>query len=164
MPEDYAIELTTSETDFADCSAMMAAQDPWVKLGFSEAVCLLAFPGDHRQVWVLRKAEKIRGFIIVQHKGSFRGYIQTLCVHPDFHNTGSGSALLAFAEKQIATYSPNVFICVSSFNEKAHALYLRKGYSEVGILKDFIKTGFDEILMRKTSGPNLHYKPPQSSL
>ena len=162
MPDNYPIELTSSKTDFAVCAAMMATQDPWVTLGFSDVDCLLAFPGDHRQVWIWINEEHIRGFIIVQHTGSFRGYIQTLCVHPAYQNSGAGSALLAFAEKQIADYSPNVFICVSSFNQKAHALYLRKGYQEVGVLKDFIKTGFDEILMRKTSGPNFHYQPPQS--
>ena len=162
MPEKYPIELTTDETDFNTCAAMMAAQDPWLKLGFTETECRLSFPGDHRQVFVWRLAGEIQGFIIIQPKGSFRGYIQILCVHPEYHNAGIGSALLDFAEKEIAAYSPNIFICVSAFNTKAHALYLRKGFQEVGVLKDFINPGYDELLLLKSRGPLYRYQPPQS--
>lgn len=162
MPEKYPIELTSDESDFTICAAMMAAQDPWLKLGFTETDCRQSFPGDHRQVFVWRLAGEILGFIVIQPKGSFHGYIQILCVHPEYHDAGIGSALLEFAEKQIAAYSPNMFICVSAFNKRAHALYLRKGFEEVGVLKDFIIPGYDEILLRKTSGPLYQYKPPQS--
>ena len=48
---------------------------------------------------------------------------------------------------------PNVFLFVASFHPRAKQLYLRLGYQEVGILKDYLSEGLDEILLRKTIGP-----------
>ena len=61
------------------------------------------------------------------------------------------------AEEIIFSYSPNVFLCVSSFNKKAKRFYERLGYKRVGILKDFLIKGADEYLLRKTKGPRIGY-------
>ena len=55
----------------------------------------------------------------------------------------------------------NVFICVSSFNPRARNLYESVGYEVVGELKDYIVAGHSEILLRKTIGPLVGFKPPQ---
>jgi ribosomal protein S18 acetylase RimI-like enzyme len=60
---------------------------------------------------------------------------------------------MAFAERRILAETPNVFICVSSFNDGARRLYERLGYEVVGELKDYIVAGHSEILLRKTIGP-----------
>ena len=51
------------------------------------------------------------------------------------------------------SYTPNVFICASSFNPAAQRLYERLGYTVVGELTDYIARGHSEILLRKTTGP-----------
>jgi ribosomal protein S18 acetylase RimI-like enzyme len=61
--------------------------------------------------------------------------------------------LLEFAEQRILKESPNVFMCVSSFNHGARRLYERQGYKVVGELTDYIVEGYSEILLRKTRGP-----------
>jgi len=71
---------------------------------------------------------------------------------------GYGTRILQFCEDRILKYSPNIFICVSEFNQGALDLYTRCGFEKVGELKDFIKTGFTEILLRKTVGPTFGYK------
>ena len=55
--------------------------------------------------------------------------------------------------------SPNVFISVSLFNKGARRLYRRLGYKRIGILKDLIRKGFDELLLRKTLGPLGGFRP-----
>ena len=60
---------------------------------------------------------------------------------------------MRFAEERIFTESPNVFLCVSSFNAEGERLYEREGYEMIGELKDYIVGGHSEILMRKTLGP-----------
>jgi ribosomal protein S18 acetylase RimI-like enzyme len=92
------------------------------------------------------------GFIILQIQGTFKGYIQTIAVARNARGKGIGSQLIAFAEERILKISPNVFICVSAFNHQAQKLYGRLGYKEVGVLNDFIVTGLDEILLRKSIG------------
>lgn len=60
---------------------------------------------------------------------------------------------MRFAEKRIFVETPNVFKCVSSFNQNAQAFCKKLGYVIVGELKDYIVSGHSEILLRKTIGP-----------
>ena len=85
--------------------------------------------------------------------GAFTGYVQTICVRPDERSRGLGTRLLTWAEARIFRESPNVFLCVSTFNPAARRLYERLGYSAVGTLDDYIVRGHGEVLMRKTRGP-----------
>jgi ribosomal protein S18 acetylase RimI-like enzyme len=102
--------------------------------------------------------EQIAGFTILNMHGGFIGYVQTLCVAPEWRNRGIGSKLMAFAEQRIFKETPNVFICVSSFNPKALKLYRRLGYEVVGELEDYIVAGHSEILLRKTISPLSEFK------
>ena len=85
--------------------------------------------------------------------GAFAGYIQSIAVVPKLRNQGIGKELLKYAEKRIFNEMPNVFICVSSFNQEVKKMYLKCGYEIVGELKDFIIKGQSEILLRKQICP-----------
>jgi len=86
------------------------------------------------------------------------GYIQTVCIFPEWRNSGIGTTLIAFAEERIFQDTPNAFMCVSSFNQNAQRLYERLGYRVVGELKDYIVPGHSEILLRKTIAPLTQFK------
>ena len=70
----------------------------------------------------------LAGFLILCMTGAFVGYIQTICIDPRCRGQGLGSRLVEFAEQRILRVSPNIFMCVSSFNEDARRLYERLGY------------------------------------
>jgi ribosomal protein S18 acetylase RimI-like enzyme len=95
----------------------------------------------------------ITGFLILRMDGAFSGYVQTVGIAPDWRNKGIGTRLVEFAEERIFSERPNVFMCVSSFNQDAMRLYERLGYTVIGEIKNFIVSGHSEILMRKTIGP-----------
>jgi ribosomal protein S18 acetylase RimI-like enzyme len=156
------IELTTKPGDFEFCARMMAATDPWLTLAMDYDQCLKAFDGTFKEVFVLKQDDKIMGFVIMQTQGSFKGYIQTLCISPESRGEGYGTMLLRFCENRILTYSPNIFICVSSFNKGAIHLYTKFGFELIGALKDFVKAGFTELLLRKTAGAIAGYQIPIS--
>ena len=99
------------------------------------------------------------GFIILYLHGPFRGYIQTVCLRPEWRGRGVGSALVQWAEARIFRESPNVFMCVSDFNGEALRLYQRLGYEVIGELKDFLVRGRAEILLRKSRGPWGDFRP-----
>ena len=82
--------------------------------------------------------------------GPLNGYINLLCVREDCRGRGLGAALIAWAEEKIFAQSPNAFICASSSG--ARRLYERLGYRLVGVLKDYVAAGHDEVLLRKTRG------------
>ena len=132
---------------------MMAASEPWLTLGrsFEKSLAIVRNPG--KEVWVVPGADGPRAFVILDLHGAFTGYVQTICVRPDERGRGLGARLLGWAEARIFRESPNVFLCVSTFNAGARRLYERLGYSVVGTLDDYIVRGHGEVLMRKTRGP-----------
>jgi ribosomal protein S18 acetylase RimI-like enzyme len=147
------IETLRNDDDARACAAMMCGSDPWLVLGRSFDDCLRVVTDVTCETYVARENETVRGLIIVNMRGAFVGYIRIVCVAADARGSGLGSQLVAFAEERIFRETPNVFLCVSSFNRRARALYERLGYEAVGELKDYIVRGASEILMRKTRGP-----------
>ncbi len=140
-------------------SEFMANSEPWatLKRTYEESVRMLNDP--MREVYVADVGGEVAGFTILQMKGAFVGYIQTVGVLPGWRDRGIGSRLIQFAEGRIFREAPNAFICVSSFNEGARRLYERLGYKVVGELTDYIVPGHAEILMRKTIAPLTEFNP-----
>ncbi len=136
----------------------MSETDPWITLGMDLNQCLEAFEGAGKEVYVIKESEDIAGFVILQIHGTFSGYIQTICISESYRGRGLGKMLLQFCEERVHRFSPNLFICVSSFNKGAMRLYLNFGFKLVGELNDFVKEGFTELLLRKTIGPRAGYK------
>jgi len=97
--------------------------------------------------------EEIVGFVVISMTGAFIGYVKSIYTAPEWRNRAIGRRLMSFVEDRIFREVPNVFICVSDFNEDAQRLYRRLGYEVIGELKDYLISGKSEILMRKTIAP-----------
>ncbi|MES2006002.1 MAG: N-acetyltransferase [Bacteroidota bacterium] len=153
-----SVEKTSHTEDLQWCARLMAANEPWITLkrDYENGITLLQDPLSEVFLFT-QKGERI-GFIMLKLKGAFTGYIQTVVFSEAVRGKGIGEAAIRFAEELIFRVSPNVFICVSSFNTGARKLYLRLGYEVVGVLKDYIIQGYDEVFMRKTRGPLNDFK------
>lgn len=145
-------------TEARHCADFMVDSDPWVTLGITFEQVLKRLTDATREVHVATVGEEIAGVMILFLDGVLNGYIQTIGVHPDFRSRGVGRQMMTFAEERIFRTSPNVFLCVSSFNAEAQKFYERLGYQRVGELPDFVTQGYSEILMRKTKGPWQDFK------
>jgi ribosomal protein S18 acetylase RimI-like enzyme len=143
----------SDEEDARACARLMSSSEPWITLGRSYESSLAIVRDPTREVYLARDESGLAGFLILCMTGAFVGYIQTICIDPRCRRRGLGSTLLHFAEQRIRRVSPNIFMCVSSFNEGARRLYQRLGYEVVGELTDYIVSGHSEILLRKTFGP-----------
>jgi [ribosomal protein S18]-alanine N-acetyltransferase len=143
------------------CAEMMCSTEPWITIGrtFDESLALVQDPT--REVYVAEHDGVVRGFMILNMRGAFIGYIQTVCVDANARGSGLGTRLVEFAERRIFTETPNVFLCVSSFNPRARKLYERLGYELIGELTDYLIRGESEFLMRKTIGPLRAPAPPR---
>jgi ribosomal protein S18 acetylase RimI-like enzyme len=113
-----------------------------------------------RETYVATDDKKIAGFVLLDVRGPFRGYIHLLCVMPEWRNRGVGAMLIKHVEQRVFREHPNVFLCVSSFNRAAQRFYKRMGFKRVGTIPDYIVKGHSEHLMRKTRGPINCYAPP----
>jgi [ribosomal protein S18]-alanine N-acetyltransferase len=150
---DLVIRPLAGRAEAEVCAGMMAASEPWITLGRGYEASLALLERPDREVYVGWAGEELAGFVVVVMQGAFVGYIQTVCVSEERRGGGIGTQLVVYAEERIFRESPNVFLCVSSFNPDARRLYERLGYSLVGELTDYIVAGYSEILLRKTIGP-----------
>lgn len=148
-----AIRKLEQRSEVEVCARMMASSEPWITLRRNYEESIKTLTGASKEVYLALANGEIAGFIILNMQGAFIGYIQTVCVAPAWRSRGIGTKLLTFAEERILREAPNVFMCVSSFNQKAQRLYHRLGYEVVGELKDYIIAGNSEILLRKTIAP-----------
>ena len=146
------IEKTTDEKILRACAKLMSKSEPWITLKRNFKSCLEAVQPDSREIYIASDASSLQGFVVLQMTGTFKGYIQSICVSPHLRGSEIGTTLLKFCEDTIFQVSPNVFMCVSSFNTRAAKLYYRSGYEKIGELKSFIVDGHSEILLRKTIG------------
>ena len=150
----FTIRPMAGDDDVRACAAIMSTSEPWVTLGRTHERSLAVLRDTELQeIYVADHEGAVVGFIILIMKGAFTGYIRTVAVHADWRSRGLGRQLIVFAEERIFRDSPNAFICVSSFNPRARALYERLGYEPVGELRDYIVRGHSEWLLRKTIGP-----------
>jgi ribosomal-protein-alanine N-acetyltransferase len=159
MDEPLSILRLASDADRERCARLMSTSDPWLTLGRTYESSYQLLGDATREIYVAKVGDEVAGFLILLMQGAFVGYIQTICMAPEHRNRGLGGRLLAFAEERIFRESPNVFLCVSSFNTGAQRLYLRLGYELIGELKDYIVRGHSELLMRKTRGPLREFRP-----
>lgn len=144
------------------CALLMTHSEPWITLRRTYDESLKILSDSSKEIYVAVRKDELGGFIILNMKGAFVGYIQTVCIAPESRSKGIGSLLLKFAEDRILSETPNVFMCVSSFNKEAQRLYEKLGYEIVGELKDYIVSGHSEILLRKTVAPLSEFQPQQS--
>ena len=142
-----------SEPEIEACARLMAASDPWLKLGISYDACKRMLSDASRETWVALADGSLAGCCVLLMQGPLKGYIQSIMVAPEMRSQGVGAQLLAFIEERVFKETPNMFLCVSSFNLRAQQFYTRAGYETIGVLKDFLVQGHDEILMRKSRGP-----------
>ena len=153
------IEPARDAADRESCARMMSATEPWITLGRDHDRCLTIVSDPTRELYVARGGGDLVGFILLNMAGPFAGYIQSVCVAESARGGGIGTQLVGYAEARIARVSPNVFLCVSSFNPGATRLYERLGYQFIGTLTNYLVEGRDELLYRKTVGPWTSFTP-----
>jgi ribosomal-protein-alanine N-acetyltransferase len=142
------LPATQDERDWA--ARLFSSSDPWKRLRISYEDMMAVTHDREYLVYIAHIEDKPCGATILDPRGvAGAPYIKSISVAEEYRNRGIGAHLVAFAENLFKPKSPHLFLCVSSFNIKARALYERLGYSAIAVLKDHIKMGEAEILMYK---------------
>jgi [ribosomal protein S18]-alanine N-acetyltransferase len=130
------------------CDAIAAVSEPWLTL--NERIDFLKYIR-LKQAFVCLLGDKPAGFVIFTPEPVFArgGYLRAIGVDPAMRRRGIGRMLLGFAEGMTARRSPNLYLCVSSFNRKARAFYKSLGYTRVGKLPGLIMPGASEYIFWK---------------
>ena len=159
MSDALAVRPVATAAEREACARLMSASEPWRTLGRDYETSLALVSDPTREAYWIEHAGLWAGFLLLYLHGPFRGYIQTICLEPACRGRGVGTLALGWAEGRIFRESPNVFLCVSDFNDGALRLYQRLGYELVGALSDFLVPGSAELLLRKSRGPWSTFQP-----
>ena len=129
---------------------LMATSDPRITLGRNDASCRLVLHNPDAAIFVARIGTERAGFVLCHRRGVVGSpYLATIAVEPRWRSHGVGRELIAFVEDYFRPDARHLFLCVSSFNPRARALYERLGFTQVGELPEYFVAGASEILMHK---------------
>src|SRR5262249_31442478 len=93
---------------------------------------------------------RLAGIVAVQDPFLHGPYLQLLAILPEFQGQKLGQRILEWMEGEARREEARqLWLCVSSFNDRAHAFYERFGFEEAAVLDKLASDASDEIFMRK---------------
>jgi ribosomal protein S18 acetylase RimI-like enzyme len=139
-------------------AVMVQPRTPWHRygLGTSDAVSILhAGLTEGARILVASDGEHVVGWVWFERKGTFyhAGYIRIVVVSDAYPRKGIGTALMNAAEQDIFSFTKNIFLLVSEWNQPARDFYELRGYREIGRLQDYVSVGNTELICWKSAGP-----------
>ncbi|MBJ7533646.1 GNAT family N-acetyltransferase [Rhodomicrobium vannielii ATCC 17100] len=132
--------------------AAMAEIPPWSVVNWSAPSIAASL---QREVPALKRFEvlqdgRLAGIVAIQNPFLHGPYLQLFCVLPEFQGRGLGHRLLQWMEGEAHKGGARqLWLCVSTFNTRAEALYRRFGFEQAGLFDKLAIDESDEIFMRK---------------
>jgi [ribosomal protein S18]-alanine N-acetyltransferase len=138
----------------ADMAAIMALEqelfpeDAWTRQMFAAE---FAQPASRRLYLVAEEGKEVVGYAGMMFTGGSQADVVTLAVNPAHWGQGTGTALLtALVDEAGNRGCTEILLEVREDNPRARQLYLRHGFTEVGIRRDYYQpAGVDAVVMRK---------------
>lgn len=152
------IKLADEDVEFEKSASLLTYNEPWLSLKRTYDYSMGKVRDKSGELYVVYVENEIAGCILLEMHGNLKGFIRSFCIDENYRGSGVGAKVLRFAEKRIFQDSPNVFVFAASFNEGAKRFYEKNGYERIGVFKDYVQKGSDEILYRKTAGAQNDFK------
>jgi ribosomal-protein-alanine N-acetyltransferase len=123
-------------------------EDAWTPEMFAAE---FAQPASRRLYLVAEEANALIGYAGMMFTGGPQADVVTLAVDPAHWGQGTGTALLtALVDEAGRRGCAEVLLEVREDNPRARQLYLRHGFTEVGIRRAYYQpSGIDAVVMRK---------------
>jgi [ribosomal protein S18]-alanine N-acetyltransferase len=149
-----AREIRLRQMNKADMPGIMALEqelfpeDAWTPEMFAGE---FAQPASRRLYLVAESADVLIGYAGMMFGGGAQADVVTLAVDPAYWGQGTGTALLsALVDEAGRRGYTEVLLEVREDNPRARRLYLRHGFTEVGIRRGYYQpSGVDAVVMRK---------------
>ena len=123
-------------------------EDAWTRQMFAAE---FAQPASRRLYLVAEEGKTLAGYAGMMFTGGSQADVVTLAVNPAHWGQGTGTALLtALVDEAEKRGYAEVLLEVREDNPRARQLYLRHGFTEVGIRRGYYQpSGVDAVVMRK---------------
>lgn len=130
-------------------ASQLASLDPWLTLGYQpeKLTHYLQRPDVTLHTFLVLASGQPAGVVCCRYPWLFGPFLELLALYPQFQGQGLGREIIGWLENQPAW--PNLWTTVAAFNLRALHFYIKLGFVEVGVLPDLVRSGFDEILLRK---------------
>jgi diamine N-acetyltransferase len=150
LPSCFLTSLTESEAGLL--SSRLATMEPWRSLGYSAEGLLhyLLRPDPALYRFVIFVGPSAKGLVCVRYPWLRGPCLELLAVLDDQQKRGIGHEIMAWIQTQCPKAAPNIWTLTSSFNSGARSFYRSLGFHEIASLPDLVRSGYDEILLRKT--------------
>jgi ribosomal protein S18 acetylase RimI-like enzyme len=132
-------------------SDLLARMDPWRTLRYTASALrrYLLCPDATLYRYAVVSQDTTIGVVCIRYPWLRGAYLELIGLDAAYQGRGVGCEILCWLEEQAQREACNVWILVSAFNTRARTFYTRQGFTEIGPLKDFVRPGYDEILLRK---------------
>jgi GNAT superfamily N-acetyltransferase len=158
MNDDLFPLVTVEEAK--QCAMLMASTQPWITLNRNYEQCIKLFLDRSFNTYILKENDNIIALSVVQTNCFPQPYIRALVVDEAFPGKGIGTMMITKMEEKYTHINGNMFIAVSSFNNRARALYESLGYVKMCEFNDYIVEGHSEILLQKNIAVISKEPPP----
>ena len=140
-----------SKTDMPRIMALeqeLFPEDAWTREMFAGE---FAQPPSRRLYLVAEEGDALIGYAGMMFAGGSQADVVTLAVDPAHWGQGTGTALLcALVDEAARRGYTEVLLEVREDNPRARRLYLRHGFTEIGIRRGYYQpSGVDAVVMRK---------------
>jgi len=125
--------------------------EPWRTLGYKPArlsAWLVQQASDGRAITATRSG-RVLGLAVAQPDFLLGTFIALLVVRPDAAGQGIGRALVEEVARRAARRRRWLYTSCDALNRDARRCYRRLGFERVGELRDLIRKGRTEILLRR---------------
>jgi ribosomal protein S18 acetylase RimI-like enzyme len=133
-------------------AAAFVAMPPWSVMRYPEDAMrwFLATADDGVQRYLVEIGGEEAGAVSVRFPWLKGPYLELLALLSKFQGQGIGARLLDWFEEEAGRHEArNLWVCTSSFNERALRFYKRHGFMEAASLPSLVADGYTEILLRK---------------
>jgi len=116
------------------------------RLAYSYATLLLLWSLPYVRFLVARQGDQIVGCAIGDRNGG-QARVINICVDPAYQRRGIGAQLLRAIDAAIP--HGDIVLMVEAENQTARDLYLREGYKEISVSRNYYGRNLDGIWMQK---------------
>ena len=143
--------LPLARADALPIARKICAIEPWSKIRYQPAKLarhLLRRDASFRRYKIIVDG-KIAGLVTIRFPWLHGAYLDLLAILPGHQRKEMGKEIINWMADETAPHYKNLWALVSDFNAGARKFYKKQGFREIAAIRDLVKPGFNEILIRK---------------
>jgi len=140
--------------DFSVLANIISTSEAWTCFGIDYDIAMGLFEKMEDKIYLAEKDGEIVGFVTLRINGvgNIGAYLRMIAVAEKFRGQGIGTQMINYIGEIASTHIPNVFLICSVENDDAQKFYEKNGFEKIGVMKDLVINGNDEIWYRKSFG------------